>query len=168
VRINRFKTKNNLTFCEVSGDCETLGYRLFRLCLHPAMLQSVSIAFESSNATARRNIAFQSRAPIDHSRTCSYNLDFDLMTSFIYRSKLDIPKTYLHTKTNFLGQCIQRLEHYRQTDTDATGRTSTQHSRLVTTTNRTPTREDHHATLRGTRSASVRVNASEAAYEKQS
>jgi len=67
-----------------------------------------------------KETAFQSRAdhsPIGytHPLFCLCDLDLDPMT-LIYETDIAILKMYLQTKTNFLGQVFQKLEHYRQTD----------------------------------------------------
>jgi len=72
---------------------------------------------------------------------CCYDDDLDLMT-LIYELDLDIPKMYTGVpKLNFLSQCFQTLEHYKQIDrqtatqtgTDATESTTTRHSRVTMT-----------------------------------
>ena len=53
--------------------------------------------------------------------------------TLINKHDLDIVKTYLHTKINFLGQGFEKLEHDRQTvtETDVTDNITTLHSHML-------------------------------------
>ena len=122
-------------FAHLQSDLEASRLRPANFCVCNSSSSSSS-GSSSNNNNSALNQRQTTRKQDTKTTFCSCDLNFDPMT-FIHALDLDILKMYLYTKMDFLGQGFQKLQHYRQTDTqtdaetDATENITTPHSRMV-------------------------------------